>query len=97
MARTAHASLFSVVNVTGEGGRERRMFRAIVVLLVVLAYGSAQSNTSCVQVFDNSITDSSLYYDYGPSFMFTLEGASSVETNTVSLYGNTSNPPGMRC
>ena len=61
------------------------MFRAIAVLLVALAHGSAQSNTSCVQVFDNSAVESSPYDGYQPSLTFTLEGASSVETNTVSL------------
>ncbi|CAM9329857.1 unnamed protein product [Ectocarpus sp. 8 AP-2014] len=61
------------------------MLRAIAVLLAALAHGSAQFNTSCVQVFDKSAVESSPYDGYQSSLTFTLEGASSVETNTVNV------------
>lgn len=64
------------------------MFGTIVALLMVLAHGSAQLNTSCVQIVDSSDAGGSPYPDDEPSLTFTMEGATNLKTNTVSLFEN---------
>ncbi|CAB1109109.1 unnamed protein product [Ectocarpus sp. CCAP 1310/34] len=52
---------------------------------MLLANGSAQSNTSCVQVVDSSAADASPYPEDEPSLTFTMEGATTLRTNIVNV------------
>lgn len=61
------------------------MFTTVFTLLMVLAHGSAQFNSSCVQIVDSTAAGVSLYLDDEPSLAFTMEGVTSLKTNTVSL------------
>ena len=58
------------------------MVRAIIGLLVTLALGSAQPNTSCVKVVNS--TDASPYSDEEPSLTFTMDGVTNFTANSVS-------------
>lgn len=59
------------------------MFRTIIALLI-LAQGSAQFNSSCVQVLNITAAGASPYPDDEPSLAFTMQGATNLKTNTVS-------------
>lgn len=64
------------------------MFRTVFALLMVLAHGSAQFNSSCVQIVNSTAAGVSPYFDDEPSLAFTMEGATNLKTNTVSLCQN---------
>lgn len=65
------------------------MFGTIAVLvLIILANVSAQSNSSCVQVVDSTAAGVSPYPDDEPSLTFMMEGATNLKTNTVSFFEN---------
>eukprot|EP00903_Cladosiphon_okamuranus_P012576 g11773.t1 len=61
------------------------MFGTVVALLMVLAHGSAQTNSSCVRVVDGTAAGVSPYPDDEPSLTFTMEGATNLKTNTVNV------------
>lgn len=67
--------------IAGEGS-SHGMVRAIIGLLVTLALGSAQPNTSCVKVVNS--TDASPYSDEEPSLTFTMDGVTNFTANSVS-------------
>lgn len=52
---------------------------------MVLAHGSAQTNSSCVQVVGGTAAGVSPYPDDEPSLTFTMEGATNLKTNTVNF------------
>eukprot|EP00903_Cladosiphon_okamuranus_P014706 g13628.t1 len=60
------------------------MLTTVFALLMVVANGSAQFNSSCVQIV-NSGDGVSPYPDDEPSLAFTIEGATNLKTNTVNI------------
>lgn len=59
-----------------------------MALLVVLAQGSAQFNSSCVQVLNSTAAGVSPYPADEPSLAFTMEGVTNLKTNNVSSWEN---------